>query len=380
MNELLKNISGAKNVEYADFVREYEAKNKTSILKLQTGDPDFSTHPNVVKAMLASIEKGKTHYTNSPGIPDLRSALSEKLVRENKINSAPENILVANGGVHAIYLAIRSLINPGDKVIIFEPYWMPYKSILEISGANIIKVPLDLPHMNEETILNNFKKAYSNDVKLIIANSPNNPTGMIFSENFYKDLLNTISNETILLSDEVYEKILYDKAVHVSPASLGIKSEQIISVFSFSKTYAMTGWRIGYLHASKVLNKEMLKLLQYTSTCVSPFIQDAAIVALKDNAVNAHVDEMVKRYAERRNLLIELKGAVMPKGAFYCLIQNPTHLGEVNFSRWCVENIGVAVSPGDAFGENLPFFRVSFAVDDTTWSEGIKRLSTVLKG
>ena len=378
MNNLLKNISAAKNVEYADYVREYEAANKVTILKLQTGDPDFSTHPNIVQAMLASIEKGKTHYTNSAGIPELRNEISHKLNTQNKIPSIPENILVTGGGVHAIYLAIRALVNPGDKVVIFEPYWMPYKSILEICGAQIIKVPLDLPRMDEEAIFNHLKNIYTPDIKLIISNSPNNPTGMIFSENFYKNLLQMISSKTYLLSDEVYEKILYDGSKHTSPGSLGIKLDQIISVFSFSKTFAMTGWRIGYLHANSELIQEILKLLQYTATCVSPFIQEAAIVALKDENVNRYVEDMVKRYTERRSLLKDIPGVILPKGAFYCLIKNPKHLGNINFSKWAVQNIGIAVSPGEAFGDNLNYFRISFAVEDSVWSNGLSKLRECL--
>lgn len=242
MNNLIKGISGAKNVEYADFIRDFELDTSKNVLKIQTGDPDFSTHSHIVNALIESIKSGRTHYINSPGTPGLRTALSEKVVRENKIPSLSENILITSGGVHAIYLAIRSIIIPGDKVIIFEQYWMPYKSILEMSGAEIIKVPLDLPKMSEETIFQNLKDAYSLDVKMIISNSPNNPTGMVFSEDFYRNILYLIFHKTILLSDEVYERIIFDQAKHIFLASLGIKVNQIITVFSFSKTYAMTGW------------------------------------------------------------------------------------------------------------------------------------------
>lgn len=377
MNNLLLSLSGAKNVEYADFVRNYELKNNCKIMKLQTGDPDFKTPEQINRAMMESLERGATHYTASQGIPTLRETLAKKLQDFNGIKATSDEVLVTAGGVHAIYLAIRALINPGDKVIIFEPYWMPYHSILEIAGAKIFKVSLDLPAMNEDAIFENFSKVYSDDVKLIISNSPSNPTGIVFSENFYKKVLNRISSETILLSDEVYEKIIYDGLKHVSPASLNIKSEQVVSVYSFSKTYAMTGWRIGYLHAHKNITKEILKLLQYTSTCVSPFIQEACVTALTSAAVDEEVNKMVKKYAYRRELLKSVKGAVIPSGAFYSFIKIPEQYADKEFSKWVVTEKHVAVSPHEAFGSLSGYYRVSFAVDDQVWSQGIELLSSL---
>lgn len=364
-------MSGSKNVEYADFVRNFESQNNRTILKLQTGDPDFSTPEAIRNSLVKSIARGQTHYTNSQGTLDLRYALVQKLHRENKIWSTVNEIIVTNGGIQGVSLAVNAIINPGDKALIFEPYWMPYHSILTVAGAEIQKVSIDLENYSEENVLENFFKIYTDDFKVVVINSPSNPTGIVFSEDFMRSILNRISSNTYLLSDEVYEKIIYDQIKHASPASFGIKSNQVISVFSFSKTFAMTGFRVGYVHANEGVISEMLKLFQFSSTCIAPFIQEACITALSDKSIQNDVNAMVKTYTERREYLRKLKGASIPSGAFYSFIKIPAKYRKENFPYWIVNEKGISVSPGDAFGDYPDYFRISFAVEDKVWKDAI---------
>lgn len=372
-------MSGSKNVEYADFVRNYEVQHKCNVLKLQTGDPDFST-PEVIQASLVkSLSSGKTHYTNSQGIPELRKAIAQKLKNENNITSTLDEVIVTNGGIQGVSLAVNAIINPGDKALIIEPYWMPYYSILTAAGAEVSKVSIDLESYSEKNLLEKFLKIYSDDFRIVIVNSPSNPTGIVFSEDFIRSILNRISLNTFLLSDEVYEKIIYDQAKHVSPASLGIKANQVISVFSFSKTFAMTGFRVGYVHANQKIIIEMLKLFQFSSTCIAPFIQEACVTALCDDDIHNDVNRMVKKYAERREQLKKLKGVSLPSGAFYSFIKIPDKFQMNNFPYWIVREKGISVSPGDAFGDYPGYFRISFAVDDDVWLAALDQLVDILQ-
>lgn len=371
-------MSGSRNVEYADFVRSFEKEHNRQILKLQTGDPDFSTPQVIQDSLSRSLSKGKTHYTNSQGAPELREAIVNKLKKENKIESIVEEVIVTNGGIQGVSLAVNAIINPGDKALIFEPYWMPYHSILTVAGAEISKVSIDLENYDEQKILNDFYDTYSDDVRIVIINSPSNPTGIVFSENFITSILKRISSQTFLLSDEVYERIIYDEIKHISTASLGIKTKQIISVFSFSKTFAMTGFRVGYVHADNKIISEMLKLFQFSSTCIAPFIQDACLTALTDEGIDFEINRMVKKYDERRQMLKKIKSATMPAGAFYCFIKIPDKLAREDFPFWMVRENGISVSPGDAFGNYSGYFRISFAVSDDVWSRSVDFLSKIL--
>jgi aspartate/methionine/tyrosine aminotransferase len=376
VNKLLLPLTGSKNVEYADFVRNFEAETGRKIFKLQTGDPDFATPQKISDAIKIAFDKKLTHYANSQGNANLRKALANKLNTENKIKASADQIIVTAGGVHGVFLAINALVNPNDKALIFEPYWMPYNSILQLAGANVVKVKIDMEAFNEEKIIESFLQTYTDDVRVVIVNSPNNPGGFMFSRAFYEKLLNRLSPQTYLLSDEVYERVIYGEMEHISAASLQIKASQIISVFSFSKTYAMTGWRVGYVHATDEVIKEMLKLLQFTLTCVAPFVQEACVTAVTDQTLNNDVEAMVAKYKARREELKRIPGVKLPPGAFYCFLPIPEQCKHHDFPVWMVKEHSVSVSPGEAFGDYPNYFRISFAVDDETWEKGI---TTIVK-
>lgn len=376
MNKTLFEINESVTVSFADYVRNIEAQGKR-IIKLQTGDPHFATHPKVIEAAREAMVNGHTHYASSSGIPELLDGIIGKLKGQNSIKARRDELLVTAGGVHGLFMGLTALLEKGDEVIVLEPHWMPYASIVRLLGGKVVALSLlDCP--TEAVLLEKIRGAFTSKTKALILNSPSNPIGKVLSENFFKDLLAMISNtDAFLISDEVYERILYEGARHFSPGSLD--PEKVISVYSFSKTYSMTGWRVGYVHASKKVTDEMRKVLQVTATCVSPFLQKAALVALTDPEVEEHVKEMVKFYEGQRNIVKELLPEVLlPSGAFYALIKVP-HIqsGSFEFAKRLVEDVGVSLAPGIAFGKSFDsHLRFTFAIDREELVQGLTKVAS----
>jgi aspartate aminotransferase len=376
-NRQMIEVKQSVTVEFADYVRSMEAKGH-KIAKLQTGDPDFSTFSPIIEKAYEKLKSGETHYTTSSGIPPLKEALISKLKIKNNLEVTNENLIVTQGAVHGLFITLQVLLNAEDEVICVEPCWMPYVSISKAFGAKVHLVSGDFPQMNEDVILENILNKINPKTKVIILNSPCNPSGKILSESFWIKLLTKIKGQDLyVISDEVYEDFLYNQNVHISPASLGICNDQVITLFSFSKSYAMTGWRIGYNVASKELIKLMIKSTQYTITCVSPFIQWAALEALVNPNVQKMMKDMAKTFIERRKFLADnLKNVVLPDGAFYALVDiSKLNMDCFSASKYLVENFNVSLAPGLAFGPNMgKYLRLSFGVSDEMLREGILKL------
>jgi len=387
MNPKLVQIEQSVTVRIADMARGIESRGK-HVIKLQTGDPDFDTPGIIVEAAYAAMKAGHTHYVASRGLPDLRKAIADKLSRTNGLNYDPASeILVTHGGVHAIFVTINALIKPGDEVLIIDPSWMPYASSTIIAGGNPVRIATD-QQGGFQLQIEQIEAHLSESTRLLILNSPCNPTGQVLTAEELEGIADIVDRHNLyVIADEVYEKLIYDDYKHVSFASLPGMRERTVTINSFSKTYAMTGWRVGYLAASRKLVDQILKMSQYSITNVAPFVQKAAIVALTHPEVQAFVDTMRETYDKRRKrALKELEAiegirTVIPQGAFYFMI---------NISRFCRDSTEfanrflqkefVGVVPGVGFGQCAEgFIRITFAAAEEQIMEGITRLRHLLQ-
>lgn len=363
-------IKESHSVAFADFVRSRESLGH-KIIKMQTGDPDFDTHPAIISAATCALTSGQTKYSDSRGLMDLRKALVEKLVRENNIQISPkENILVTHGAVHAVNMAIRAIINFQDECIIIEPFWRAYEANVILCGGTpiIVKaVKNDKFQLNAENIINKF----SSRTKLIIINTPNNPSGAVYSKVELDKLAYAAKSKGIyILSDEVYETVIFGEKKHYSVASNLDVNDSIISVFSFSKTFSMTGWRIGYVVAPKKIIDQMLKLSQFSITSLSPFNQIGAFAALTDYNSQNYKEFMRNEYEKRKSLIQSLiegtwleDACVIPDGTFYLLIDMSRFgLKSLDLAKKIVEISNISFSPGIAFGNEMDeYLRMCFA-------------------
>ena len=305
MNKNLLSISESVSVNFADYVREKD-KNYQPIVKLHIGEPDFDIHKNIIVESNKNLNTEKISYCNSRGLKLLREQLSVKLLNQNNIFADSEkNILVTHGAVHAINITIKAILNHGDECIIIEPYWLSYRNNVILSGGIpvIVNSELDKFDLNIEKI----SKYISNKTKLLIINSPNNPSGTVYEKSKLNKLAQLAKkNNFFIISDEVYESIVFKGKKHYSIASNKSYFNNIISVFSFSKKYSMTGWRIGYLAASKEIIEQIIKLSQFSVTCISSITQKAAINALRDPEVNKYAMYMKSEYERRKDLILKL--------------------------------------------------------------------------
>ncbi len=376
-------IKQSYSVAFADFIREAEAGGR-ELIKMQTGDPDFATHPNIISGAYDSMLRGETKYCDSRGLILLREALAKKLAYENNLHvSARSNILITHGAVHAIAMAIRAILNPGDECIIIEPYWRSYEANVILAGGVPVYVQASEGRsfmLEAEEVL----EKVTSRTKIIIINTPNNPSGAIYEKEELTKLARCAAERGIyIISDEVYEAIVFDDHQHYSPASGPEVFEWIISVFSFSKTFAMTGWRVGYLVASEPLIDEILKLSQYSVTSLSPHNQLGALVALNDPEVNAYASAMCAEYQKRRDRIFEVTSGtwldtsmIFPKGTFYILIDMAKFgLPSLDLAKKMVSVSDVALTPGIAFGNEMDtYLRMCFA----TSNENIDRALNAL--
>lgn len=333
-------------------------------LDLSIGQPDFDV-PNVVKkAATAAVEANQNGYTPTAGILELRQALVQKLRTKNQIKTTVDQVMVTAGTSGGIFLALSALLNPNDEVIIFDPYFVIYKQLVEFLGAKPVLVNT-APDWQPK--IEAVKRAITASTKLIIVNSPNNPTGAVYSEKLLRELVKVARQyDLFMLSDEVYEDFIYE-GQHFSPGSI---YEQTITVNGFSKAMAMTGWRVGYAHGPQPVIDQMIKLQQYTYVCAPSAFQRAALAALSfDN------QPIIADFKQKRDLMYDgLKDKypiIKPAGAFYLYLKTPAD--ELTFCRQLLEK-KIIVVPGSAFSGQKGFFRISYANDNLVLQQAIKLL------
>ncbi len=354
---------------------------KEGLVKFVLGEPNFDTAPNIIAAAEKALEAGHTHYVANAGIFELRKAISDKMQRDNHIYYDPQTeIMVANGGTEAIWLSMQAIIEPGDEVLVPGPYWSPYPSLVKLLHA----APVVVPMLEEDGFMyniENLRKAVTPRTKLLILNSPCNPTGGMADLQLLKEIAALAKERDFyVMSDEVYEKLVYDGNEHVSLASLPGMKERTITVNSFSKSYAMTGWRVGYVMSDAKIIKYCNKLHELEASCTNVPAQWGAVEALTgDQGV---VDFMLGEYTRRRRMIVDglnaIKGisCVAPKGTFYAFANmKGSNMSSDEFCNRLIDEAGLVVIPGDAFGEyGEGYVRMSFAVSDETIIEGLNRL------
>lgn len=377
-NKYISQLKPSKSIVFMDKAKQLKAKDP-SVISLAGGEPDFDTPQRIKDELFNQINQNFTHYTVGPGLPDLRKKIAKKLSEENGCNYLPEGIIVTPGGKFAIYLAVRSFVNEGDEVMYLEPGWVSYPSIIEASCA--VPVPVRLAESNGFRITEELlEKHYSSKTKMLIINYPNNPTGKILTSeesNIIKRFM-LRHPDLLVLSDEIYERIVYKDFKTISLASFPEIANRVLTVNGFSKSVAMTGWRIGYVASEPSLQKIMNKLFQHTLTCVSGFVQKAAIVALD---CSEEIEEMRKRYEARRDTFISGLNAIngvsceYPEGAFYAWVKfDIKGMNSEQVCEYILNEAKVVGVPGIAYGTDDPFVRFSFAASDDDLKEAVKRI------
>ncbi len=357
---VLRTTSALTEVMAAARAREQRGER---VLHLERGEPDFETPPHIVEALAEAARAGETHYPDPRGTPRLREALVAKLARENGIVCDPADVVVTQGGTHGLYLAFQGLLGPGDELLALAPHWMAIPKLVGFAyGATMREFPayLELAAGTESPaqLGARLRAALRPETRGIYLNSPNNPTGVVLTRDQLQAIAEVaIARDLWVVSDEAYEHLLFDDARHVSLATLPGMFERTISVFTFSKSYAMTGWRIGYVVAPPAMRPTLGPLLTYYTTHgVFPAAQTAARVAIESS--QECVGVMTRAYQERRDLLLEALAAQpalqvpRPRGAFYVFADVAGALqGDDVWAlvrEWL--ELGVAVLPGTAFG------------------------------
>ncbi len=342
------------------------------------GEPDFDTPEHIKNAAQAAIEAGFTKYTPSSGIPELRQAISEKFQADNGLTYKPSQIIVSTGAKHSCYNAILATCQPGDEVIIPSPFWLSYPEMVRLAGAEPVFVQTKEENGWKMTA-EEFQDAMTPRTKLVIINSPGNPTGSVYTKEELTALIEVATDEEILiLSDEIYEKLTYDGAEHVSVASLPGAYEYTITINGFSKAYAMTGWRLGYLGAPEAIAKAIDAIQSHSTSNPCSFAQKGALAALKgpQEAVGDMRDEfdLRRQYMVNRLNAIDRLSVVKPQGAFYVLVNiGKLGLTSTNFADRLLSKHHVAVVPGVAFG-NDSTIRLSYATSMDIIKKGLDRL------
>ena len=358
-------FSGIRKVTEAVAKLEKEGKD---IISLSIGRPNFDTPAHIKEAAKKSLDEGHIFYTSNYGTESLRQAVADKLKRDNGLDYEMSDVIVTVGANQAVSIAMTALLDPGDEVLVPNPSWLHYFYCADLVGAKTVSYPL-LEENNFNVVPEDIEKLVTPKTKMVIVNSPNNPTGSVLSKESLQAIADIAEKyDLVVLSDEIYEKLIYDDSVHHSIASLPGMRDRTVMIHGVSKSYSMTGWRIGFaVTANKEFISAMIRVLQYTVTCANSFAQDGAEVAL--NGPQDCVEDMRQQFDRRRKLVydrinkIEGLSCIAPKGAFYCFV-NIKKLGMSDevASNYYINEAGVAMVPGSAFGEyGKGYLRVSFA-------------------
>jgi len=363
------------------------------VVSFGAGEPDFNTPKNIIDAAIRAMEEGKTKYTPTAGIIELREAICNKLEKDNNLKYNPNQIIVSTGAKQCLADVFMAILNPGDEVIVPTPYWVSYPELIKLADGTPVFVEANEKAGYKYTI-EDLEKVVTDKTKALVLNSPNNPTGTIYQ----KEELEVIAefakkHDILIISDEMYEKLIYDGEKHISIASLSQDAyERTVVINGVSKAYAMTGWRIGYAAAKEEIIKLMVSVQSHVTSNPNSIAQYASVEAL-----NGPTDELVKMIAEfdnRRKFMVkrigEMEGLdiIYPKGAFYLMINVSSVYGKaingktinssLDFSAELLEEEKVAVIPGAAFGLDK-FIRLSYATSQKDIEEGLNRIENFIK-
>ena len=380
MSFRMEAVQESGTVKVADKVKELKSRG-IDVISFSIGEPDFPTPAHIVEAGIEALRSGFTKYTPSAGIPELRQAIAEKLRSENRIDADPSEVIVTPTK-HAIFMSIMALVDRGEEVILADPSWVSYEPMVRIADAVPVPVRADEEtgfRLTPEQIVEKI----TNRTRMILLNYPNNPTGSVAGRDEIKAICEIAADRNILiLSDEIYEHIIYD-AKNYSPASFPDMKERVITVNGFSKTYSMTGWRLGYLHAPKNLLDGIQKVQTHSITCATSFAQKAGVAALKGPW--EPVQKMVSEFRKRRDLTVgKLKGMggieiVEPRGAFYAFPKYDFDMSSEDMAAYLLDEAHVAVTPGSSFGKfGENHFRISYATSTENLEHGLDAMKEAL--
>lgn len=359
------------------------------VLKFGTGEPDFDTPDNIKQAAKLAIEEGFTKYTAATGIKELKEAICHKLKRDNQIKCEVENVLVTNGGKQALFNLMMAVIEAGDEVLVPAPYWVSYADMIRVCGGQV--KTLDTRENRFKLTAEMVSKAITPKTKLLILNSPSNPTGAVIERSEIELIgMLALKHGIKVISDEVYEYFLYDGKSHFSLASIPELRDLVFTVNAVSKTYSMTGWRVGYIVGPKEVIKAMGNLQSHSTSNPCSIAQKAALEAI--TGPQNSVGKMARAFSERREFVHEAMNAIpgfkleKPEGAFYAFPNvsgcfNETIKDSFDFASFLLDHAKVAVVPGGAFGiEGGECIRFSYAASMESIEEGLKRIENVLTG
>ena len=382
-NMQFDSLRQSATVAMADRILALKAAGK-KIVGLQVGDPDFATPQAVLEVAYKAMRDGLTHYGPSKGYPELRQAAALKLERDSHVSYDPETeLLVTHGGIHAYYLAMQSILNPGDEVLVPDPSWATHANMATMLRGKVIRVPAPaengfIPHFES------WEQTCTPKTRAIVLNYPSNPTGAYPGREYLQKLQDFAAERNLwIVSDAVYEDLYYEEKPASAAAFAGAK-ERTLLVNSLSKSYAMTGWRAGYLAAPQAVIENALKAGQNSITCVAPFIQKAAAFALTDPEVQKATANMRAAYARRRELVLRIARELEsenvlvtpPQGAFYFFLDfRPLKKTSLEICERILDEAGVGLVPGSAFGEQGEgFIRMTIAASDEDVEAGFRSI------
>lgn len=349
------------------------------VISFSLGEPDFDTPKHISDAACKALYSGETHYSPSSGIKPLREAIAKKLQTENNLNLDASNVMVTPGAKQAIFEVMMSVLDDGDEAILFDPAWVSYEPCIKFAGANPKWVPTDpengfLPYDIGDHI--------TDKTRLIVVNSPCNPTGGVFGKDKLKEIADlAIDHDLLILSDEIYEKILYDEK-HYSIGAMEGMQDRTITVNGFSKSYAMTGWRLGYVAANETFLHDFQKIQSHSVSSATTFAQYGAIEALEGD--QQPVKDMVAEFRQRRDILVDGLNNIgihcnRPKGAFYAFADVSEYGNGEEIAEKLLSDAHVAATPGSAFGPSgSNFVRLSYAISQERIREALERIENCL--
>jgi aspartate aminotransferase len=384
MRPLSARVCGASESQTLAIAARAKALQRAGIdvISLAVGEPDFPTPPCVRAAAITAIEQGKTRYTESSGIPELRRAVAEKFQRENQLPHAHENtVLISCGAKHSIMNALHAICNPGDRVLIISPFWVSYPAMVRLAGGEPVVIET-APESGFKAVPDQLRQYLDTRTACVILNSPCNPTGAMYTRSELAALAEVLADhDCYIISDEIYEKLTYT-CEHVSIGSFDAVAERTITVNGCSKAYAMTGWRIGFMTGPAEVIAQAAKVQSQDTSNPTSIAQYAALAALE--CADADVASMRTCFAERRELLMKLLSSIPgvraypPDGAFYVWLDvrrliERCQMSSHEFAHQLLEQAHVATVPGEAFGMS-GYLRLSFAITTEALERAVERM------
>ena len=387
-----KQISPSLTLEITARAKKMKADGMR-VLSFAAGEPDFNTPDYIIEAGHKALELGLTKYTPAAGTVELRTAICEKLKSDNALEYSRSNIVVSNGGKHSLFNAFMAVLNPGDEVIIPAPYWLSYPEIVKMAGGVPVYVETK-PENKFKITAAELEEAITNKTKAFILNNPNNPTGAVYTHSELNALSAVIEkHEIFVISDEIYEKLTYERRHHSIAACSDILKERTVVINGMSKTYSMTGWRVGYAAANEQIASAMASMQSHSTSNVNSIAQYASYIALSDRLHgDAFLEDMRATFDARRALMMLRLNRlgmkfVEPKGAFYIMVCIKDFIGKslegqrirsaYDFASILLEQAQVAVIPCESFGAP-DYVRLSYAASEKDIERGLDAISSFL--